>query len=85
VLVSRGDQRTRTRFWPISVRQELPVLAIPLRGKDPEIPLDLGAVFRTAYDRAAYDLSVDYGKPQPPLEGNDAKWAKELLRKHGKK
>src|SRR6266403_6107286 len=35
VLVSRADQRTRTRFWPISVRQALPVIRIPLRGKDP--------------------------------------------------
>jgi hypothetical protein len=81
VLISRGDQRTRTRFWPISVRQPLPVISIPLRGKDPEVPLDLGAVFQTAYDRAAYDMSVGYRKaPQPTLEGDDAKWARELLR-----
>jgi hypothetical protein len=86
ILVSRGDQRTRTRFWPIGVRQPLPVVGIPLRGKDPEVPLDFGAVFRTVYDRAAYDASVDYRKPpQPPLEGDDAKWARELLRGRGKK
>ncbi len=60
------------------------MIAIPLRGKDPEVPLDLGAVFRTVYDRAAYDRSVDYRKaPQPPLEGDAAKWARELLRGRG--
>jgi hypothetical protein len=81
ILVSRADQRTRTRFWPVSVRQPLPVIRIPLRGKDPEAPLDLGAVFRAGYDRAAYDASVDYRKePQPPLTGDDARWARELLR-----
>lgn len=81
VLISRSDKRMRTRFWPISVRQQLPVISIPLRGKDPEASLDLGVVFRNVYDRAAYDMSVDYRKaPQPPLEGEDAKWAKELLR-----
>jgi hypothetical protein len=86
VLVSRADQRTRTRYWPISVRQALPVISIPLRGKDPEVPLDLGAVFRAVYDRAAYDVSVDYRKaPQPPLEGDDAKWARELVRSRGGK
>ena len=86
ILVSRADQRTRTRFWPVSIRQEFPVITIPLRGKDPEVPLDLGAVFRRVYDRAAYDVSVDYSKPpQPPLEGDDAKWARDLLRGHGKK
>jgi hypothetical protein len=43
-------------------------------------------VFRTAYDRAAYDASVDYRKaPQPPLAGDDAKWARELLRGRGGK
>jgi hypothetical protein len=82
ILVSRADQRTRTRFWPVDVRQPLPVIGIPLRGKDPEVPLDLGAVFRTVYDWAAYDMTVDYRKePQPPLEGEDASWAKELVRK----
>jgi hypothetical protein len=86
ILVSRADQRTRTRYWPVSVRQPLPVIRIPLRGKDPEVPLDLGAVFRRAYDRAAYDASVDYRKdPQPPLQGEDAKWARELLRGRGGK
>ena len=81
ILISRADQRMRTRFWPIGVRQELPVIPIPLRGKDPEAALDLGAVFRTVYERAAYDVSLDYRQdPQPPLKGDDAKWARELLR-----
>jgi hypothetical protein len=84
ILVSRADRRTRTRYWPVSVRQALPVISIPLRGKEPEVPLDLGAVFRTVYDRAAYDVSVDYRKTtQPPLAGGDAKWARELLRERG--
>lgn len=73
----------RTRFWPISVRQALPIIRIPLRGKEPEAPLNLGAAFRADYDRAKYEKSVDYRKPpQPPLEGDDAKWARELLRGH---
>lgn len=84
ILISRADQRMRTRYWPISVRQALPVISVPLRGKDPEAALDLGAVFRTAYDRDAYEASVDYRKPpQPPLEGADAKWARGLLRGRG--
>ena len=62
-------------------QQALPVIGIPLRGKDPEAALDLGAVFRTVYERAAYDVTLDYQKdPQPPLQGDDATWARELLR-----
>jgi hypothetical protein len=81
ILVSRADQRTQTRYWPIDLRQALPAIPIPLRGKDPEAPLDLGAVFRAVYDGAAYDVSVDYTQdPDPPLAGDDAKWARALLR-----
>lgn len=81
VMVSRAGQRTRARYWPISIRQALPVVEIPLRGKDPDVPLDLGAVLAAAYDRAAYDRSLDYTKePKPALEGADARWTRELLR-----
>jgi hypothetical protein len=81
VIVSRADARTRTAQWPISVRHRLPVIGIPLRGKDADVPLDLGLVFMGVYDRAGYDLSLDYCKePRPRLKGADAKWAKELLR-----
>ena len=84
VLVSRAGQRTRAVYWPISVRQALPVVGIPLRGKDPDVPLDLGSVFKTVYDRAAYDASVDYRQdPQPPLDEEDTTWARELLRQQG--
>jgi hypothetical protein len=86
ILVSRADQRTRTRYWPVRVRQALPVIGIPLRGKDADVRLDLQAVFRTVYDRAAYDMSLDYRKdPLPPLEAGDAKWARELLRRRSGK
>jgi hypothetical protein len=82
VFAYRGGRRTRGKYWPISVRQVLPVIGIPLRGEDPDVPLDLSAVFKAVYDRASYDLSLDYRKePQPPLAGDDAKWARELLRR----
>jgi hypothetical protein len=82
VIISRGGERRRGQYWPFGVRQPLPVVGIPLRGKDPDVPLDLGAVFRRVYDRAAYDASVDYRKePDPPLHGADLKWAKDLLRR----
>src|SRR5437867_3153667 len=36
--------------------------------------------------KKAYDVSVDYRTdPQPPLKGNDAKWARELRRGRGGK
>ena len=71
-------------YWPISIRQPLPPIGIPLRGKDADVPLDLNAVLRSAYDHAAYDLSTDYARePSPPLIGADKTWADKLLRAQG--
>jgi len=81
VLVSRGGQRTRAKYWPVSMRQPLPVVGIPLRHPDPDVPLDLQRVLNSAYERGAYDLSVDYREePEPPLIAADSAWAKRLLR-----
>jgi hypothetical protein len=80
ILVSKGPDHVQGRFWFVHLRQALPVVGIPLRDPDPDVPLDLGAVLRTAYDRAAYDLSVDYSiPPDPPLDPADAEWAKNML------
>ena len=84
ILVSRAEKRSKARYWPVSVREPLPVIGVPLRVPDPDVPLDLGEVLRTAYERGAYDLSVDYRrKPDPPLKGDDARWAETLLRQRG--
>jgi hypothetical protein len=84
IVVSRGENWRRARFWPVSVRQKLPVIGIPLGGKDPDVPLDLGAVLSTSYDNAGYDISTDYRRdPVPPLSREDAAWAAKLLREQG--
>jgi hypothetical protein len=81
VAVAKVGDRDRARFWPFNLRDPLPVVGIPLRAPDADVPLDLGAVLRTAYDRAAYDLSVDYRRPPSPrLRKEDARWADKLLR-----
>lgn len=83
IVVSRSENRRRARFWPVTVRQKLPIVGLPLRGKDPDVPLDLGAVINAAYDHAGYDLSIDYRRdPEPPLSREDAAWAAQLLREH---
>lgn len=84
IVVSRGKDWRRGTFWPVSVRQALPVIGVPLRGKDVDAPLDLNAVLRTAYDNAEYDVSLDYRRePEPPLSREDAAWANKILRQHG--
>ncbi len=84
ILVSRAGHRKTARYWPVSIRQPLPVIGIPLREPDSDVPLDLGRVLDGAYDDGAYDLSIDYRKKsKPPLQADDTKWADRLLREQG--
>jgi hypothetical protein len=64
------------------MQQRLPVIDIPLRGKDPDVKLDLQAVFERAYENAGYDLEIDYTEaPRPPLPKALRDWAAKLVRK----
>jgi len=79
VMVCKAGERPRSSVWPISVRQPLPTIPIPLLSPDPPVPLELGQALRTAYERARYDLRVDYRQPPvPPLSPADAAWAEAL-------
>jgi Protein of unknown function (DUF4058) len=79
VMVCKAGERPRSSVWPIHVRQPLPTIPIPLLAPDPPVPLDLGQALRTAYERARYDLRVDYRTlPTPPLPPADALWAAAL-------
>jgi uncharacterized protein DUF4058 len=84
IIASRGDDRGRSRCWPIGLRQPLPVIGIPLKGRDPDVALDLGDILRRAFEIGAYDVTIDYVQPAvPPLRPDDAKWAAQLLRAKG--
>lgn len=79
-LISRAWQRPRAQLLAFGVRDPLPPLPIPLREGEPEPVIDLGQVFNDVYDRAGYDLQVDYARAsEPPLAEDDARWAAERL------
>jgi hypothetical protein len=64
---------------PIGVRQPLPKLPIPLLRPDPPVELDIGSALQTTYERARYDLQIDYQAPcDPPLAPADAEWAVQI-------
>lgn len=80
VRVSRKDRRPKGYVRPIRLHQRLPIIGIPLWEGDGDAELDLQTVLATAYDRAAYDLEVDYrAEPTPPLNLEQSAWAHTLL------
>jgi hypothetical protein len=84
IHLSRAEDRRRHRAWPVRLQGALPVIAVPLRGEDPDVPLDLKAVLESAYDRGAYDAGIDYRRdPDPTLPPELAAWADQLLRERG--
>ena len=84
VHVSRVERRPKARVWPIHLQKRLPAIPIPLRPEDGDTALDLQPALNTVYDRAAYDLVIDYrADPVPPLNPANAEWAKQLLLSKG--
>lgn len=80
IHVSPASMRPRSQVWPVCLNQRLPIIPVPLREGDADARLDLQEVLALAYDRAAYDLSIDYKTaPVPPLEPAAAAWADALL------
>lgn len=80
MMVCNMYERPSCDVWPISVRQALPNLPIPLLRPDPPVDLDLNQALRTGYRRAHYDLRIDYRAPcDPPLAPSDAEWAATLV------
>jgi len=80
VLICRGADFPRTAIWPISVRDALPEIPVPLKTEDGFVMLPLQSCFTTAYDQGPYDNAVDYTKPpRIPLNDAEAVWASKLL------
>ncbi len=79
-MARNAYEGTKCLVWPIGVRQSLPTLPVSLLRPDPDVPLDMGAALRTAYEHARYDLRIDYTQPpDPPLSPENAEWAASLL------
>jgi hypothetical protein len=79
VLVSRYVDRPKVDFWPIGLRERLPVVPIPLVPPDPDVLLDLQALLHRVYDAANYGKYIYSEAPQPPLSADDAAWARQFV------
>ncbi len=79
VLVSRADTRPRAGFWPIRLRQRLPIIPIPLRPADPDARIDLQEILHHVYDASGYEDFIYAGRADLRLSARDAAWARTFL------
>jgi hypothetical protein len=70
----------RTDVWGFDVADPLPIVPVPLRAPDPDVPLDLGKVLNSIYERSLYHLSIDYTQTPPPPAFSEAElaWIRSL-------
>ncbi len=84
VCVRRGWQPTTVAIYGLPLRQRLPIIQVPLRPRDKDVPLDLQALIDQCYHNGGYENDIDYqAEPDPRLERDDARWADALLRGKG--
>lgn len=75
------SQRSKHCYaWPIRLSDRLPSLPIPLHLPDPPVALDIQTALDTIYERARYDLRLDYNRlPNLPLTEEEKIWIRKLL------
>lgn len=75
VNVSRAENRELLELYATPLRRRLPRCRIPLRSPDPDVVLDLPAVFTRCYEVGGYDLLIDYTQlPDTPLSEAETAW-----------
>lgn len=84
ILVARQNCRPHAQLFGFSIRQEIPKFLLPLESGDTEPLIDLQSILMGVYERARFNIILDYTKePVPPLKEEDRVWADELLREKG--
>ncbi|MBI3970304.1 MAG: DUF4058 family protein [Chloroflexi bacterium] len=84
IAIARGDRRPLADVFAFTVRNAIPVFALPLRRGDDEPQVDLSTSLQKVFDRGGYALRIDCrSEPVPPLRPEDAAWADALLRSRG--
>lgn len=66
ILISRSECRPMASLYAFSLQEQIPSFPLPLASGDTEPLVDLQSVINGLYERAGYDLRIDYTQPVPP-------------------
>ncbi len=82
--VRRATLRGKAEVYPMPLWERLPILNIPLRPDDDDVPLDLQSLVDQCYRNGAYEGTLNYAiDPDPPLLGAEKDWAEAWLSEKG--
>ncbi|MBN2291655.1 MAG: DUF4058 family protein [Pirellulales bacterium] len=83
VCVRRASKPLKAEVYMAPLSDRLPVIGIPLRPTDSDVPLNLQALIEQCYKNGRYD-DIDYKAAlDPPLDESDAAWMDQRLNDKG--
>ena len=82
--VRRVTRPIMAEVYRMPLSQRLPIIKVPLRADDADVPLDLQALVDQCYRNGAYEGTLNYTiETEPPLMDADRTWAAKHLRELG--
>ncbi len=78
-LISHAAHRPNCSVYAWTIAQRLPNIPIPLQEPDPDVRIDLAAVFAQTFQRGRYGRSIDYTAiPSLSLSPAEGEWVRQL-------
>jgi hypothetical protein len=82
--IRRPTLTGQAQVYLMPLPKRLPILKIPLRPSDADVPLDLQTLIEQCYRNGGYEGTLNYAvDPDPPLLGAERDWADEWLFEKG--
>ena len=81
VQLVRAKHRRPFETWFFDLRDDLPIVAVPLREEDGDVLLDLNEVKQMIFERARLALALDYDGevPEPAVKPSDDNWIRKRI------
>lgn len=88
-MVSRSYNRPDADLYTFDLKNPIPIFPVPLREGEPEPIVDLQRLLNEVYERARFDLAIDYSQPlkivrrrsQPQASPEEEAWVREVLQR----
>lgn len=81
ILVSRGYHRPEADLYGFNLKEPIPVFPIPLKQGEQEPLVDLQKLLNEIYQKARFDLVIDYSQSvKPSLSAEEKSWVEEIFK-----
>ncbi|MHC5859558.1 DUF4058 family protein [Nostoc sp.] len=82
ILVSRSYNRPDADLYTFDLKTPIPIFPVPLRQGEPEPIVDLQRLLNEIYERARFDLAIDYSQPLKIVQSpQEEAWFREIWEK----